>query len=412
MTGRAGAVGVVIAGALALAAGAGGTQASAAVPGEIETSGPFAGVAIPQAASRSAVDFWTPERLERARPLDGDAAAELGSAGPSPLAAPAPAPVKSDPVNPLGYPNRVHGKIFFQFPNAQPGFYSCSGTIVTSGSGSLISTAGHCVFDFKSKSLASGMVFIPGYSAGQAPYSVWPVTNVILNKRWVTRKNAYDDDFAMVRVAPIFGVIQNLGSRGIGFNQPRRRHLQSYGYPAAGQPSYDGNLLIRCDSGYVRELRGYGGPRGMGMRCDSQGGASGGGWVAQRSFLVSNTSHGYPSYNDNLLFGPYFGKKVKKMYKAQNAFWPSVGPIRCGGEVASIIGTNFKDRIRGTNGRDVIATVGGRDRVDGRGGKDVICGGSGGDKLKGGGGRDKVDGGPGRDRCGRKQRGEKRRGCE
>ena len=129
------------------------------------------------------------------------------------------------------------------------------------------------------------------------------------------------------------------------------------------------------------------------------------------SFLTSVSSHNYPSIPGKL-FGPYFGAKTKGMYKAQSAFWPSVGPIKCGGEVATIIGTNFKDRIRGTNGRDVIATVGGRDKVNGRGGGDKICGGSGSDKLKGSGGRDKVDGGPGRDRCGRKRKGDKLRSCE
>jgi V8-like Glu-specific endopeptidase len=394
-----------------LAALGGATSAAAApLPDDLQTDGPFAGFAVPPAQSRAASEFWTPERLARAKPLDSDSV-ELGDAGDSPLAKPMPAPVVSTPVDPKGYPNRVHGKIFMQFPNAQPGFYSCSGTIVTSGSGSLVNTAAHCVFDFHSKSLATGMVFIPGYGAGSIPYSVWPVTNFVINKRWVQRQNSYDIDSAMLRVAPVFGVIQNLGSRGIGFNQPRRQRIQEYGYPAEGKPTYDGNSLIRCDSGYINELRGYGGPRGMGIHCDAGGGTSGGGWVAQRSFLVSNSSHNYPQYSRNQLFGPYFGSKVKALYKASTSFFPSIGPIRCGGEVASIVGTNFKDKIRGTNGRDVIATVDGRDRVNGRGGRDVICGGGGSDKLKGGGGRDQVEGGDGRDNCGRK-RGDKHHGCE
>lgn len=388
-------------------------QASAGqLPDGLQSDGRFAGTSIPEQQSRSAEDFWTPERLARAEPLDGDAAADLGAQAPSPLAQPAPTPFESEPVDPLGYPNRVHGKIFFQFPNALPGLYSCSGTVVTSGSGSLINTAAHCVFDFKTKSLASGMVFIPGFSAGSTPYGVWPVTNTILNKKWVTKKDSYDDDFAMVRVAPIFGVIQNLGSRGIGFNQSRHQHVQEYGYPAEGKPTYDGNLLIRCESGLIKELRRYGGPDGIGMRCDSQGGTSGGGWVAQKSFLISNSSHGYPTYNDNQLFGPYFGTKAKQMYKASTPFWPSIGPIKCRGEVASIVGTNFTDDIKGTNGRDVIATVGGDDKIDGRGGEDVICGGSGRDKVKGGGGKDRIDGGSGYNRCGSRKGGTELKACE
>ena len=317
-------------------------DAGAAPAERLQFEGGFAGVEIPKAAGRDAVDFWTPERIARAKPLDGSF--ELGDVEPSPLARPVAS--KSVQVDPNGYPNRVHGKLLFQLPNGLPGFYSCSGTVTTSGSGSLITTAGHCVYDFDTKSVATGMVFIPGYAAGSAPYSVWPATNLIVTKRWASKRDAYNDDFAMVRVAPVFGVVQNLGSRGIGFNQPRKQHYVEYGYPAEGRPEYDGNKLIRCDSGYLPDPGRFGKPRGIGMRCDAEGGTSGGGWVSQNSFLVSASSHGYASIKGKL-FGPYFGSKVKRMYKAKNAFWPSVGPIKCDGEVATIVGTNYQGQDQG-----------------------------------------------------------------
>lgn len=395
--------------ATALSAAALAPAASAApVPDELETDGRFAGVAVSDRAAREAVDFWTPERIARAKPLD--TGFQLGAPESSPLAKPV--TFSSEPVNPLGYPNRIHGRILMQFPNALPGYYSCSGTVTTSGSGSLVTTAGHCAYDFQSKSVATSAVFFPGLSAYGTPYGPWPVTNIILNKTWVTKKDAYDYDFAMFRVAPIFGPIQGLGSRGIGFNQPRKQRYQEYGYPAEGRPEYDGNQLIRCDSGYLPDPGRYRGPRSIGMRCDAEGGTSGGGWVSQKSFLVSVSSHGYPTSLPGKLFGPYFGKQTKQMYKAQNLFWPSIGPIRCGGEVASIVGTDYNDTIRGTNGRDVIATVGGNDRVKGNGGSDKICGGAGNDKIKGGDGKDKIDGGSGRDKCGRKRGKDGLHACE
>ena len=73
-------------------------------------------------------------------------------------------------------------------------------------------------------------------------------------------------------------------------------------------------------------------------------------------------------------------------------------PSRCGGENATIGGTNAADTIEGTTGDDVIAALGGRDVVRGLRGKDIVCGGRGNDKLKGGGGKDKLKGGTGRDR--------------
>jgi Ca2+-binding RTX toxin-like protein len=75
----------------------------------------------------------------------------------------------------------------------------------------------------------------------------------------------------------------------------------------------------------------------------------------------------------------------------------TVVPPRCGGRLATQVGTPGRDRLQGTPGRDVIAGLGGNDVIDGRGGNDVLCGGPGNDTLKGGDGRDTLRGGPGRD---------------
>jgi hemolysin type calcium-binding protein len=74
------------------------------------------------------------------------------------------------------------------------------------------------------------------------------------------------------------------------------------------------------------------------------------------------------------------------------------GASRCAREVATIVGSNAKDRLKGTRKRDVIAALAGNDTVRGLRGNDIICGGKGRDKLLGGPGRDKLLGGPGRDK--------------
>jgi Ca2+-binding RTX toxin-like protein len=148
------------------------------------------------------------------------------------------------------------------------------------------------------------------------------------------------------------------------------------------------------------------------MHCDQQQGSSGGGWVSQHSFVVSNTSHGYPQRSNSLFYGPYYGETAKEMYRLKMKGWPSIGPVRCGGEVASIIGSDSGEKIHGTKGDDIIATLGGDDSVAGKGGRDRICAGVGDDRVQGGGGEDRIDGGKGRDSCGNRSGGNKTRACE
>jgi Ca2+-binding RTX toxin-like protein len=66
---------------------------------------------------------------------------------------------------------------------------------------------------------------------------------------------------------------------------------------------------------------------------------------------------------------------------------------RCGGRVATIVGTARSEVIHGTAGADVIFAAGGDDTVFGLGGDDRICGGAGSDRLSGGRGNDRLYGG-------------------
>lgn len=64
--------------------------------------------------------------------------------------------------------------------------------------------------------------------------------------------------------------------------------------------------------------------------------------------------------------------------------------VRCGGQIATIVGTPGDDILNGTPGPDVIAALGGDDIVYGRGGDDILCGSHGHDELYGGDGRDTI----------------------
>jgi hypothetical protein len=69
----------------------------------------------------------------------------------------------------------------------------------------------------------------------------------------------------------------------------------------------------------------------------------------------------------------------------------------CGGQPATIVGTDGPDVIPGTPGPDVISAGAGPDVVRARGGDDLVCGGRGADVLRGGAGADSLFGGDGMD---------------
>jgi DNA-binding beta-propeller fold protein YncE len=74
-----------------------------------------------------------------------------------------------------------------------------------------------------------------------------------------------------------------------------------------------------------------------------------------------------------------------------------IEPPRCGGRMATIVGSNKRDVLTGSKFPDVIAGLGGGDVIRGLGGGDIICGGNGRDKMIGGKGGDRLLGGPGKD---------------
>jgi Ca2+-binding RTX toxin-like protein len=69
----------------------------------------------------------------------------------------------------------------------------------------------------------------------------------------------------------------------------------------------------------------------------------------------------------------------------------------CSGVAATIVGTQFDERIEGTAGDDVIVGLGGRDIIDGLDGNDLVCGNEGSDVINGGPGNDTMLGGADQD---------------
>ncbi|MQS16885.1 hypothetical protein F7Q99_33035 [Streptomyces kaniharaensis] len=84
------------------------------------------------------------------------------------------------------------GALFF---NVGPIHQRCTGTVISTSTGNIIATAGHCIWN----KLASWLppvpmpnpVFVPGYHNGQAPYGKWTVKDRWIASSW--RKNLHPD---------------------------------------------------------------------------------------------------------------------------------------------------------------------------------------------------------------------------
>lgn len=155
--------------------------------------------------------------------------------------------------------------------------WSCTGTVVTSSSGSLIITAGHCAWPREVDEdedgnglLVNDMEFIPAYhidvnGVEQHPYGKWEIASAIAPDCWVVEKLSRCDQ-AFVKAAPrtsdgktLQSIVGSLGLtiggspvRGVPSDMPKRFPLSMHSYPIAentfdnsGDP--DISRVYRCE---------------------------------------------------------------------------------------------------------------------------------------------------------------------
>jgi Ca2+-binding RTX toxin-like protein len=378
-------------------------------------SGGVARVGV-EATEREVRRYWTPERMREAEPIEPRRVADTG-AGAAGAPAPGRAPRSHAAVNRFevtdtgAYPARVHGKVFLTFPGE--GDFVCSATVVGSGIGNAVISAGHCVFDAGfSNRWATNWVFIPGYRDGQAPFGEWVARSLATTTRWVEQADIrFDVGGAVVEPRQGSELEQSVGARGIAFEQRRDQLFRAFGYPARQPPlEFTGERLFACDSAYGGDDPSEQPPSPMRIACDMTEGSSGGGWVIDDTYVNSVISYGY-LLEANDLYGPYFGPEAAAVYEKL------AGAARCFGKPATLIGTAATETLRGTQGPDVILGLDGDDTIRPGSGGDLVCGGSGADSvlagaggdrlggqgepdtLRGQGGRDTLNGGPDEDLC-------------
>ena len=255
--------------------------------------------------------FWTGERMRAARPLElvrggGRLAGRL-------RAGQAPSFLSGEVTAPMTPPNNTNGRLFGVLKGF--GQFSCSATSIDSRSGTVILTAGHCLYEPRLGSFAKRVAFVPAYTDGQAPFGAWAASKLVVTRAWARHANS-NFDFAAVALRKgsngetIEGTV---GGRKLGLNAPVRQNYAAYGYPANLMAA---ERMWACGSPYAgRDPRPFRvGKAPVAIGCDMTGGASGGGWIGESGSLVSVSSFGYRRYPD-LLFGPRLGAAAAKVVK-------------------------------------------------------------------------------------------------
>jgi V8-like Glu-specific endopeptidase len=260
-----------------------------------------------QASAASTAAYWTAERMAAARPLT----ATRGGAGASLRLAPQPPPFDSfavpDPTTP---PLTTHGKLFGTLRGF--GQFECSATVAQSAGHNVVFTAGHCVADPRSRTVAKRLMFVPSYDNGARPFGRWTASTSRAPRDWLRREN-FDFDYATLTMRPQGGLnIEDVvGGRPLATDTPRTQTYNAYGYPSNFA---NAQQMWGCRGPYAgddpRPLPG--GPPPVGMACNMKTGASGGGWVDDFGQLVSVSSFGYRA-RPGFLYGPYLTGKAARL---------------------------------------------------------------------------------------------------
>jgi hypothetical protein len=255
--------------------------------------------------------YWTPARMESARPLelvlDARGKPDLRFGRPAPLAGASFLTVRTPEVPPYSF----NGRIFIRIGNKR-GY--CSGTAINSLTRQLVLTAGHCVnagAEFRGNLWFRDLLFVPAYSAGKAPFGAFPAkrSKVFAAPQWTNRNNADFDVGAFltrpnnrgINVADAVG-----GGATIALDLTRRQRYASFGYP--------GNVkrLQGCNAAYTGDDRlsfPLPGPPTLGIGCQWAPGASGGAWLVDGTLINGLNSYQHIN-NRSRTYSPYFTRET------------------------------------------------------------------------------------------------------
>ncbi len=317
------------------------------------TSGSGAGIVVHQIDDpdpQAVADYWTPERMRSAHPVELLNASSVNRRAPRSTSR-LPSWLQSfgqghwtGSIGPFAmaiHPHTSIGKVFFTLRGFD---FVCSASAVSSrgrwgeGSRNLIVTAGHCVSD-GGGTFVSKLTFVPGYFDGNAPFGRWPAETVSTTSAWhFGLGRAFSRDVAFLGLTA--GTRQHAGSDlhdvvdplGIAFTERYRKdglrsavkprvgtRYASLGYGVQNWGGEDQVLTLSrvatLDQNFL--------PSPIGMPSTHTGGSSGGPWlynyvptvVDQRQRNLVNSVNAYKYFGVEQMYGPQFDDQIHTLWE-------------------------------------------------------------------------------------------------
>jgi hypothetical protein len=208
-------------------------------------------------------------------------------------------------------PFRAIGKVFFTMDDFD---YSCSGASI---GGRAVITAGHCVSD-GNHTYHTNWQFVPMYYNNEKPAGTWIATQLMTFPSF--HKNldlGRDVGFAVTR-SPVEvngkTLSQVVGHLGFAWNQSPIQFWNAFGYPV---PFYGGEKMVLSQSPFAYYETFYE-PPPTGIYSKLKSGSSGGPWIME--FAPYTTGHNYVNGVVSFqkvgfpqVYSPYFDEEVKKL---------------------------------------------------------------------------------------------------
>ncbi|MDR7384123.1 trypsin-like serine peptidase [Promicromonospora iranensis] len=301
------------------------------------------------------LEYWTPERMAAAKPLDApgdsalvqrmaqDVAAGLASGtavGKANTLPSAPAgdsgqggTIVSRPVAPENaggaQTNAIrrwpisNGKLFIGGYGS--GSY-CSAATINTKSKRVVITAGHCLHSGRGGSWYSNLVFVPdfrGEAVNKTPYGTFQARTLHTFKTWIQKGGTSQGWYRDVGMLTTFSngqgkrVVKAVGGNGLKIDQYYRWPATVFGYPSNLS---DGQSMWGCQ-GMTRKS-GVAARTSLISGCNFGTGASGGPWVwhynnsTRLGYVRGVTSYGTPA--NRSMGAPHFDRAVRRLAVSTN----------------------------------------------------------------------------------------------